>query len=160
MSCARSLATRGLSNGRLTLACNQHRCRVLVQKQPIRGRRCGLSHIFRLQNQWVFYITTGRSGWGHTEVSTRILHSREQEGRKIKKKSNQTFERKRNWPMSQYQMLAFNFTASDLLQRAVSEKQRGAQVPPDSRGSPVGPRDLGVWIRIRGPLQLHRGALD
>ena len=71
-------------------SCNQHRCRVLVLQQPISGRQCGLSHIFRLQNQWVFYITTGRSGWGHTEVSTCILHSREQEGRKKKKKNKKT----------------------------------------------------------------------
>lgn len=146
MSCAWSLATRGLSNGRLTLVCNQHRCRVLVLQQPIRGRQCGLSHIFRLQNQWVFYITTGRSGWGHTEVSTCILHSREQEGRKIKKKkkkSNQTFERKRNWPISQYQMFAFNFTTSDLLKQSYFRETGRSSSYHQKLEVPHIPRDLG-----------------
>lgn len=129
MSCAWSLATRGLSNGRLTRVCNQHRCRVLVLQQPIRGRQCGLSHIFRLQNQWVFYITTGRSGWGHTEVSTCILHSREQEGRKVKKKKKKAtrpFRGKGIDPLARTKCLHLTSQQATYWNRAISEKEGGA----------------------------------
>jgi hypothetical protein len=169
MSWAQSLATRGLSNGRLTLASNQHRCRVLVLQQPMRARQCGLSHIFRLQNQWVFYITTGRSCWGHSEVSTCILHSREQEGRKEKKKKNKTKSirplRGKGIDLSLSSKCLHLTSTNDLLkQTCVRETGKGGP-PPDIRcslcGFEGGIQEMRVgWFWIRRHLHLHQSGFD
>lgn len=128
-------------------SCNQHRCRVLVLQQPIRGRQCGLSHIFRLQNQWVFYITTGRSCWGQTEVSTCILHSREQEGRKEKKKKKnhyQTFRGKGIDPSASTKCLHLTSQQVTYGNRTVSEKQRKASRERQAEKE-VPPHGFGLW---------------
>lgn len=139
MSCAWSLATRGLSNGRLTLACNQHRCRVLEQKQPIRGRQCGLSHIFRLQNQWVFYITTG----GQAEDTPKLAHAyytpgNRKAGRLKKKNPTRPLRGKGIDPLASTKYLRLTSQQVTYCNGLFLRSREGPRLPPRSRGSPRG----------------------
>lgn len=87
MSCARGLATRGLSNGRLTLAGEPAQVQGFSTTAANQGQTVWVESYFPFTEPMGILHNDGEVRLRTYEVSTCILHSREQEGRKKKKKT-------------------------------------------------------------------------